>query len=95
MTDFDSHRLLPRRQRCSSDPYPYFDHLRSQCPVRREPHHDVVMVTGYDEAMAVYHDTADLLVVQLGHRSVPRLPRPARGRRRQRADRAAPRRAAR
>ncbi len=36
------------------DPYPYFDHLREQCPVRREPHHDVVMVTGYDEAVAVY-----------------------------------------
>src|SRR5204862_8017812 len=40
------------------DPYPYFDHLREQCPVRREPHHDVVMVTGYDEAVAVYNDTA-------------------------------------
>ena len=26
--------------------------------MRREPHHDVVMVTGYDEAIAVYHDTA-------------------------------------
>jgi cytochrome P450 family 150 subfamily A5 len=40
------------------DPYPYFDHLREQCPVLREPHHDVVMVTGYDEAIAVYNDTA-------------------------------------
>jgi len=39
------------------DPYPYFEHLRSKCPVRREPHHDVVMVTGYEEAIAVYHDT--------------------------------------
>ena len=26
--------------------------------MRREPHHDVVMVTGYDEAIAVLHDTA-------------------------------------
>lgn len=41
-----------------ADPYPYFTHLRDQCPVRREPHHDVLMVTGYDEAIAVYHDTA-------------------------------------
>ena len=24
----------------------------------REPHHGVVMVTGYEEAIAVYHDTA-------------------------------------
>lgn len=41
-----------------ADPYPYFAWLRSECPVRREAHHDVVMVTGYDEAVAVYHDTA-------------------------------------
>ncbi len=40
------------------DPYPWFEQSRSECPVRREPHHDVVMVTGYDEALAVYHDTA-------------------------------------
>ena len=40
------------------DPYPYFDHLRAACPVQREPHHDVVMVTGYDEAVSVYTDTA-------------------------------------
>jgi len=40
------------------DPYPYFDWLREQCPVRRESHHDVMMVTGFDEAVAVYTDTA-------------------------------------
>ena len=40
-----------------ADPYPYFEHLRAECPVRREPHHDVVMVTGYEEAIAVFHDT--------------------------------------
>jgi cytochrome P450 len=38
------------------DPYPYFDALRQRCPVTREPHHDVVMVTGYEEALAVFHD---------------------------------------
>jgi cytochrome P450 family 150 subfamily A5 len=41
-----------------ADPYPYFDALRGRCPVWREPHHDVVMVTGYDEAVEVYNDTA-------------------------------------
>ncbi|HZP30463.1 MAG TPA: cytochrome P450 [Acidimicrobiia bacterium] len=41
-----------------ADPYPYFHAMRSRCPVLREAHHDVVMVTGYDEAVAVYHDTA-------------------------------------
>jgi cytochrome P450 family 150 subfamily A5 len=40
-----------------ADPYPYFDWLRTQCPVRREPQQDVYMVTGYDEACAVYNDT--------------------------------------
>ncbi len=40
-----------------ADPYPYFDALRGQCPVRREPHHGVVMVTGYDEAVQVFQDS--------------------------------------
>jgi cytochrome P450 len=39
------------------DPYPYYEALRAQCPVHREPHQGVYMVTGYDEALAVYHDT--------------------------------------
>jgi cytochrome P450 len=39
-----------------ADPYPYFDELRARCPVTWEPHHGVAMVTGYDEAVAVYHD---------------------------------------
>ena len=38
------------------DPYPYFDELRRAARSSREPHHGVVMVTGYDEAVAVYHD---------------------------------------
>jgi cytochrome P450 family 150 subfamily A5 len=41
-----------------ADPYPYYEALRSECPVRREPHHDVVMVTGYEEANAVFNDVA-------------------------------------
>jgi cytochrome P450 len=40
-----------------ADPYPYFAAMRNKCPVQREPHQNVVMVTGYEEAMAVYHDT--------------------------------------
>ncbi|BCI54274.1 cytochrome P450 [Mycolicibacterium litorale] len=39
------------------DPHPYFDYLRSKCPVVREPHHGVVAVTGWEEANAVYRDT--------------------------------------
>ncbi|MGP0032486.1 MAG: cytochrome P450 [Acidimicrobiales bacterium] len=40
------------------NPYPYLEHLRGQCPVVKEPHHDVYMVTGYDEAIEIYHDQA-------------------------------------
>ncbi len=47
-----------RYGRLDDDPYPYWDHLRERCPVTKEPHHDVYMVTGYDEAIAVYHDQA-------------------------------------
>jgi len=57
VTDFDAIDFF-RDQSLVEDPYPYFDWLRSECPVRRELHHDVVMVTGYEEAVAVYNDTA-------------------------------------
>jgi cytochrome P450 len=40
-----------------ADPHPYFDHLRSKCPVSREPHHGVIAVTGWEEANAVYRAT--------------------------------------
>ena len=39
-----------------ADPYPYIDFLREQGPIFREPHHDVVMVTGYEEARSIYSD---------------------------------------
>ncbi|OBI40720.1 cytochrome [Mycobacterium kyorinense] len=39
--------------RLVDDPYPYFDALRKQCPVTREPHHGVTMVTGWQEAVEV------------------------------------------
>jgi cytochrome P450 len=41
-----------------ADPYPYLAAARERCPVWREPHHGVVMVTGYDEAAEVFQDTA-------------------------------------
>jgi len=55
MTDYDATDFF-RGQEFVADPYPYYNFMRSRCPVRREPHHDVMMVTGYDEALAVYHD---------------------------------------
>jgi cytochrome P450 len=41
----------------AEDPYPYFEQLRSACPVLPLAHLGVVAVTGYDEASEVYRDT--------------------------------------
>ncbi|MDQ1379687.1 MAG: cytochrome family subfamily [Actinomycetota bacterium] len=57
MTDFAASDFFRGRD-LIADPYDYFDWLRSQCPVQREPHHDVMMVTGYDEAAAIYANTS-------------------------------------
>ena len=53
--EFDEHDFF-RSNRFVNDPYSYFDYLREQSPVVREPHQGVVMVTGYEEALAVYND---------------------------------------
>jgi cytochrome P450 len=37
------------------DPYPYYEFLR-ECPIRTVPPHDLVAVTGYDEAVAIWKD---------------------------------------
>ena len=47
-----------RDRAVQDDPYPYFDALRSLAPVWQEPNHGVYMVTGYEEALAVYNDAA-------------------------------------
>jgi hypothetical protein len=44
------------------DPYDYYDAIR-RCPIWREPAHGVVMVSGYDEAIAVQRDTDQTLSV--------------------------------
>jgi len=56
MTDYEPIDFF-RGSDLVDDPYPYFDWLREQCSVRRESHHDVMMVTGFDEAVAVYTNT--------------------------------------
>jgi cytochrome P450 len=53
--DFDAIDFF-RDDTLTPDPYPYFDYLRAKCPVQVEPHHNVVMVTGYEEACEIYND---------------------------------------
>jgi cytochrome P450 len=56
MTDFDAVDIFTDES-LIEDPYPYFEHLRAQCPVAAlRAREGVVGVTGYDEAMAIYRD---------------------------------------
>jgi cytochrome P450 len=57
VTDFDSVDYFSD-QSLVPNPYPYFDHLRSKCPVSRETPYGVMAVTGHKEASAVYKDSA-------------------------------------
>jgi cytochrome P450 len=45
-----------RDERLVDDPYPYFEALRRKCPVVREDHVGVTMVTGWQEAVDIYND---------------------------------------
>src|SRR5947209_9112491 len=45
-----------RDSRLVEDPYPYYDALRQQCPVTRENHYGVTMVTGWEDAVGVLND---------------------------------------
>ena len=56
VTDYDAIDFF-RGPELVADPYPYFDWLRARAPVHRERHHGVMMVTGYEEAVAIYNDT--------------------------------------
>jgi cytochrome P450 family 150 subfamily A5 len=56
-SDFDATNFF-RAKPLYQDPYPYYEYLREHGPVWREPHQGVFMVTGYDEATAVYRDSA-------------------------------------
>jgi cytochrome P450 len=58
MSDIESKDFF-RDDELVDSPYPYLAALRSKCPVHREPHHDVVMVTGYDEALSVLGDSTN------------------------------------
>src|SRR6201995_3105309 len=45
-----------RDSRLTDDPYRFYEALRNKCPVTREDHYGVTMVTGWQEAVDVYND---------------------------------------
>lgn len=60
MNDMDFEQIDSfRGNELIADPYPYYNHLRDTGPVQRERHHGVVMVTGYEEIVAVEADTTN------------------------------------
>ncbi len=58
----------------AQNPYAYFDALREQNPVFREPHQGVVAVTGYQEVMAAFKDHATFSAVNAIGGPFPPLP---------------------
>ena len=57
MTDLATANFF-RDRSVQDDPYAYFDVLRDRSPVWQEPHYGVFLVTGHDEALALYNDSA-------------------------------------
>lgn len=58
----------------AQDPYEYWEYLRSQGPVFREPHHGVVAVTGYQEVHAAFKDVDSFSAVNAIGGPFPPLP---------------------
>lgn len=58
----------------AQDPYAYWDYLRGQGPVFREPHYGVVAVTGYQEVQAAFKDVGSFSAVNAIGGPFPPLP---------------------
>ena len=58
----------------AADPFPYYEQLRSLGPVVREPHHGVVIVTGFEEGAAVYRDHRHFSAINAPSGPLPPLP---------------------
>lgn len=56
------------------DPYPYYEYLRAQGPAVRLPHHNVVAVTDYAEALKVFRDDEHYSLVTAVTGPFPPLP---------------------
>ena len=68
-----------RDRSVQDDPYGYFDAVRAQSPVWQEPHYGVFMVTGHEEALAVYNDAASFSSCNAVSGPFKRFPEPFEG----------------
>lgn len=55
MTDFATADFFTDSE-LLADPFAYYEYVRAQGPVWKDPHHGSYLVTGYDEICAVYRD---------------------------------------
>ena len=78
MTDLETANFF-RDRSVQDDPYPYFDAVRAQSPVWQEPHFGVFMVTGHDEALAVYNNSATFSSCNVVSGPFMRFPEPFEG----------------
>ncbi len=81
-----------RDSRLTDDPFPFYEALRNKCPVSREDHYGVTMVTGWQEAVDVYNDAETFSSCISVTGPFPGVPGSARRGRRHRPDRQASRR---
>lgn len=61
------------------DPWPYFEYLREQGPITRLAHRNVLAVTGFEEALAIYADPESFSSVNSVTGPIPDLPFTPRG----------------
>jgi cytochrome P450 len=61
-------------QNLVADPFPYYEYLRAQGPVVRDPNRGVIIVTGYEEALAVYRDDEHFSSINAPSGPIPPLP---------------------
>ncbi len=73
MSDFENTDYFTDASLCA-DPYPYFEHLRMKGLVSFDRHHHVAMVSGYEEALAVYNDPANFSACNAVGGPLPPLP---------------------
>lgn len=73
MTDFETVDFFTDTN-LVENPFPYFEYLRSQGPITRLPHRNVLAVTGYKEAIEILNDPKTFSSGNAATGPIPELP---------------------